>query len=125
MGTAILFDQTRPRGDMHLVDLVYSAPKVQLGVDGIVDRIGAGQVGDHLYLVLDYGTRRAWIERGDRSFYAPEAEDGAGTFFQLVDQDMPLNLRRFFAGIERTVSVELNRPGTRFLEIEEYCRSGI
>jgi len=108
-----------------LVVLAYSAPKVQLGVDGIVDRIGAERVGDRLYLVLDYATRRAWIERGDSSFYAPEAEDGAGTFFQLAGQDMPLNLKRFFAGVERTVSVELNRPGTRSLEIEEYCRSGI
>jgi len=106
-----------------LVKLAYSAPKVQLGVDSILDRIGAGRVADRLYLVLDYSTRRAWIECGDSMFYAPEAEDGAGTFFRILSRDLLLNPKDFVVGIEQTLLAELSSPGTLVPEIAEYCRS--
>lgn len=125
MWTAIRCNDTRSCGDTDVVKLAYSAPLIQLGVDGIVGRMAPGRVADHLYLVLDYAMRRAWIEHGDSMFYAPEAEDGAGTYFKIHSRNLLTDARVFFAGIESAVLVELKRPGAAVFEIEEYCRNYI
>lgn len=108
-----------------MVKLAYSAPKIELGVDGIVGRMAAGRVADRLYLVLDYAMRRAWIERGDSMFYAPEAEDGAGTYLKIHTRSLLIDVKVFFAGIESAVLLELKKPGSALCEIEEYCRDYI
>jgi hypothetical protein len=125
MGTAIRCNNTRFGGDTDVVKLAYSAPEIQLGVDGIVSRMAAGRAADRLYLVLDYAMRRAWIERGDSMFYAPEAEDGAGTYFKIRSHNLLIDVKIFFAGIKSPVLVELKRPGAAVCEIEEYCRDYI
>ena len=105
-----------------MVELVYSAPKVKLCVDEVVDRNKADAKADCLFLVVDYAARHSWVEVGTPLFFAPEAEDGAGSIWKISDDYLTFDIASFFTGLEHILYKEINRPGSEFNNIESYCR---
>ncbi|MET4594666.1 MULTISPECIES: hypothetical protein [unclassified Sphingomonas] len=87
----------------------------------IVNRCTAGEIADTVYLVLDYSTQNAWIEEGTSAFYAPEAEDGAGNFWLIEDEEPLLDIKKFFEGCNLLLSSEMSRPGSASRDIQRYC----
>ena len=89
--------------------------------DQIVDRCMTGEVADRVYLVLDYSTRKTWIEEGTSAFFAPEAEDGGGSFWLIEDEEPLLDIKKFFEGCALLLSTEMSRPGSASRDIQSYC----
>ena len=87
----------------------------------IVNRCTTGEIADRVYLVLDYSTQKAWIEEGTSAFYAPEAEDGAGNFWLIEDDEPLLDIKKFFEGCTLLLSSEMSRPGSASRDIQKYC----
>jgi hypothetical protein len=115
-------ERLKPCGGRDMVELVYSVPKIQLCVDGVVDRNKTDERADWLYLVVDYAARSAWIEAGTPLFFAPEAEDGAGSVWKISNDFQDLDIDYFLMGLEHILYKEISRPGSEFDNIELYCK---
>lgn len=105
-----------------MVELVYSAPKVKLWVDEVVDRNKAETKAGCISLVVDYAARHSWVEVGTPLFFAPEAEDGAGSIWKISGDYSTFDIASFFADLESILYKEIGRPGSEFNNIESYCK---
>lgn len=95
--------------------------KIAVVADSIVNRSPTDVPTDSIYLVLDYCSRKAWVEEGDAKFYAPETEDGGGTFWLIENDDAFFDLQEFFDGSRAMLAREMSRPGSASRDIQNYC----
>jgi hypothetical protein len=108
-------------GDIGMRFFANDNSKISVVADSIVNRSPPNTPPDRIYLVLDYCSLKAWVEEGNAGFYAPETEDGGGTFWLIDNDDAFLDLEEFFDGSRAMLARELSRPGSASRDIQNYC----